>query len=83
MEPPVYENGRIILGAMISFIPEEDANKTAASLASEIIGALLEEPDLLAALRNADDELFIRLLEVSLLKYYKSCAAAVLDLANK
>ncbi len=83
MEPPVYENGRIILGAMISFIPEEDPNKTAASLASEIIGALLEEPDLLAALRNADDELFIRLLEVSLLKYYKSCAAAVLDLANK
>lgn len=79
LEPPIYENGRIILGAIISFIPEGNENKTAAPLASEIVGALLEEPDLLAALRNADDELFASLLEVSLLKYYKRCVASLLS----
>ncbi len=78
LEPPIYENGRIILGAIISFIPEGTKNKTAAPLASEIIGALLEEPDLLAALRNADDELFASLLEVSLLKYYKRCVTSLI-----
>ncbi len=83
LEPPIYENGRIILGAIISFIPEKDDHKTAASLASEIVGALLEESDLLTALRKADDELFTSLLEVSLLKYYKRRAASVLRLANK
>lgn len=79
LEPPIYENGRIILGAIISFIPEGPGSKTAASLASEIVGALLQEPDLLAALRKADDELFTSLLEVSLLKYYKRCVAALLS----
>ncbi len=79
LEPPIYENGRIILGAIISFIPEESNNKTAASLASEIVGALLQEPDLLAALRKADDELFASLLEVSLLKYYKRCVLSLLS----
>ena len=83
MEPPIYENGRIILGAIISFIPEGKNNEIAAPLASEIVGALLEEPELLSALRAVDDELFTNLLEVSLLKYYKSCAASALGLPNK
>lgn len=71
LEPPIYENGRIILGAIISFIPDSPNNKVAASVASEIIGALLEDPDLLKALQNSDDELFRRLLEVVLLRFYK------------
>ena len=46
LEPPIYENGRIILGAIISFIPEDGTGTIAASIASEIVGALLEEPEL-------------------------------------
>lgn len=83
LEPPIYENGRIILGAIISFIPEGETGKIAAPIASEIVGALLEEPELLAALRSADDERFTGLLEVSLLKFYKARAASALGLINK
>ncbi len=83
LEPPIYENGRIILGAIVSFIPEGENNEITAPLASEIVGALLEEPELLSALRAVNDELFTSLLEVSLLKYYKNCAASVLGLPNK
>lgn len=83
LEPPIYENARIILGAIVSFIPEGENGKIAAPVASEIIGALLEEPELLKALRSSNDELFTDLLEVSLLKFYKSCVASTLDLAYK
>ena len=71
LEPPVYENGRIILGAIVSFIPDSPDNQISASVASEIIGSLLEDPALLKALHNTDDELFRRLLEVALLRFYK------------
>ncbi|MDO4312327.1 MAG: BglG family transcription antiterminator [Eubacteriales bacterium] len=83
LEPPIYENARIILGAIVSFIPEDPKDKISAPIASEIIGALLEEPELLKALRNTDDELFTSLLEVSLLKFYKNRAASRLGLPNK
>lgn len=80
LEPPVYENARIILGAIVSFIPEGEAGKISAPIASEIIGALLERPELLKAMRDGDDELFTRLLEISLLKFYRTTASARLDL---
>lgn len=83
LAPPVYENARIILGAIVSFIPDDEDNKIAAPIASEIIGALLEDPELLKALRNLDDELFTSLLEVSLLKFYKSSVTSTLGLPNK
>ncbi len=80
LEPPIYENGRIILGAIISFIPEDGTGTIAASIASEIVGALLEEPELLSALHHADDERFTSLLEIYLLRFYKEQAASVLGL---
>lgn len=71
LEPPIYEKTRIIRGAIVSLIPSGDKSETAAPLASEIVGALLEDPDLLRALQHMDDETFTRLLEVTLLRFYR------------
>lgn len=83
LEPPIYENARIILGAIVSFIPEHNSEEIAAPIASEIIGALLEESELLTALWHSDDELFTSLLEIQMLKFYKKCVAARLGIPNK
>ena len=82
LEPPVYEKGRIIRGAVVSLIPSDDKNETAAPVASEIVGALLEEPLLLKALQNMDDETFTRLLEVTLLRFYRSTVQSRLHLKD-
>ena len=63
LEPPIYENARIILGAIVTFIPENDPDQVSAPIVSEIIGALMEQPELLKALREDDDERFTPLLE--------------------
>lgn len=75
LEPPIYENARIILGAIVTFIPENDPDQVSAPIVSEIIGALMEHPELLKALREDDDERFTRLLETFLMKFYKETAA--------
>lgn len=82
LEPPVYEKGRIIRGAVVSLIPSDDKNETAAPVASEIVGALLEEPLLLKALQNMDDETFTRLLEVTLLRFYRNTVQSRLHLKD-
>ena len=51
-------------------------------MASEIVGALLEEPLLLKALQNMDDETFTRLLEVTLLRFYRSTVQSRLHLKD-
>ena len=81
LEPPIYENARIILGAIVTFIPENDPDQVSAPIVSEIIGSLMEHPELLKALREDDDERFTRLLETSLMKFYKETAADRLKLS--
>lgn len=81
LEPPIYENARIILGAIVTFIPENDPDQVSAPIVSEIIGALMEQPELLKALREDDDERFTPLLETSLMKFYKETAAGRLKLS--
>lgn len=81
LEPPIYENARIILGAIVTFIPENDPDQVSAPIVSEIIGALMEQPELLKALREDDDERFTLLLETSLMKFYKETAAGRLKLS--
>ena len=71
LEPPIYEKTRIIRGAIVSLIPSGDKSETAAPVASEIVGSLLEDPDLLRSLRAMDDETFTQLLEVTLLRFYR------------
>ena len=81
LEPPIYENARIILGAIVTFIPENDPDQVSAPIVSEIIGSLMEQPELLKALREDDDERFTLLLETSLMKFYKETAADRLKLS--
>lgn len=81
LEPPIYENARIILGAIVTFIPENDPDQVSAPIVSEIIGALMEQPELLKALREDDDERFTLLLETSLMKFYRETAANRLKLS--
>ncbi|MDO4323419.1 MAG: hypothetical protein Q4C61_12910 [Lachnospiraceae bacterium] len=61
----------MILGAIVSLIPEGSSGEVSASIASETIGALLENPSMLKALRSMDDKAFSGMLEASLLKLYK------------
>ena len=81
LEPPIYENARIILGAIVTFIPENDPDQVSAPIVSEIIGSPMEQPELLKALREDDDERFTLLLETSLMKFYKETAADRLKLS--
>ena len=81
LEPPIYENARIILGAIVTFIPENDPDQVSAPIVSETIGSLMEQPELLKALREDDDERFTLLLETSLMKFYKETAADRLKLS--
>ncbi|MGI6011416.1 MAG: BglG family transcription antiterminator [Ruminococcus sp.] len=71
LEPPVYDKTQIILGAIVSLIPEGPDSQVCGAVTSEVIGALLEKPELLNALRSMDDTLFVNLLESTLLRFYR------------
>lgn len=80
LEPPIYEKGHIIRGAIVSLIPSGPASEVSAPVTSEVIGALLEEPELLKTLQNMDKEQFTKLLEEVLLRFYKSTVQTRLHL---
>ena len=80
LEPPIYEKGHIIRGAIVSLIPSGPASEVSAPVASEVIGALLEEPELLKALQNLNKESFAKQLEEVLLRFYKSTVLTRLHL---
>lgn len=75
LKPPVYERGRMILGAIVSFIPESDTNPVYAKIISEIIGSLMEHSQLLNALHECDRETFLFLLDQIMLEFYRNEAA--------
>lgn len=72
LEPPIYEKGHIIRGAIVSLIPSGSASEVAAPVTSEVIGALLEEPKLLKTLQQLNKKDFTKQLEEVLLRFYKS-----------
>lgn len=80
LEPPVYDKTQIILGAIVSLIPEGTDSQVCAAITSEVIGALLEKPELLEALRSMDDNLFASLLEDTLLRFYRETVKNLLKL---
>ena len=80
LEPPIYEKGHIIRGAIVSLIPSGPSSEVAAPVTSEVIGALLEEPGLLKALQTMNKELFTKQLEEVLLRFYKSTVQTRLHL---
>lgn len=80
LEPPIYEKGHVIRGAIVSLIPSGPSSNVSAPVTSEVIGALLEEPELLKALQNLNKENFVKQLEKVLLKFYKSTVQTRLHL---
>ncbi len=82
LEPPIYEKGHIIRGAIVSLIPSGPASEVAAPVTSEVIGALLEDSKLLKALQCLNKESFTKQLEDVLLKFYKSTVQTRLHLTN-
>ena len=80
LEPPIYERGHIIRGAIVSLIPSGPASEVSAPVASEVIGALLEETELLKALQSLNKEAFAKQLEEVLLRFYKSTVLTRLHL---
>lgn len=71
LEPPVYEDGRMLLGALVMLIPAGDRSTCCAQIMSEISGLLLEEPLLLDVLRLGDSAELRVLLEERLLQFYR------------
>lgn len=80
LEPPVYDKTQIILGAIVALIPDTPDSTVCSSIVSETIGALLEKPGLLEALRNMDDTLFAGLLEDTLLRFYRQAVTSCMKL---
>lgn len=71
LNPPIYENGRVILGAVVMLIPDGARSEVCARIMSEISGLLLENPVLLDVLRTGDVIGLEDLLEGLLLRFYK------------
>ena len=71
MEPPMYEAGRPLLGAIVMLIPDNEATDVCAQIMSEISGLLLEDPLLLNVMRSGNVERMRETLETLLLQFYK------------
>lgn len=81
LELPFYEDGKkVILGAIVSFIPDGDLKKISAAITSEAIGTLIEEPKLLENIRAEKIEDVHEILEKSLLRFYRQDVAERLNL---
>ena len=63
-DPPVYENGKLIQGALVLLAPE--IGKEPLEVMQAVSGLLIEDPDLIAALRRADRALAGTILEKGL-----------------
>ena len=71
LEPPMYEVGRPLLGAIVMLIPDNSSSEICAQIMSEVSGLLLEDPLLLKVLRTGNKERLRELLETLLLQFYK------------
>lgn len=81
LEPPFYEKGKVVLGAIVSYIPASGIrNKVGAAITSELIGSLLENDQLLAAMRAGNLGLLHDLMEHQLLVFYKRHVAELLEI---
>lgn len=68
--PPVYEQGRMIRGAVVLLAPE-DADRTAIQAMQAVSALLIEEPEFPRALQAGDRETAVRLLEQGLARQFE------------
>lgn len=80
LDPPFYEKGRVMLGAVVMLIPDGEDSEACARMMSEISGLLLENPALLDAMRNENEDGLRSLLEQLLLRFYKRTVMSRLGL---
>ena len=83
LDPPFYEKGRVMLGAVVMLIPDGAHSEACACIMSEISGLLLENRALLDAMRTENTDGLHSLLEGLLLRFYKRTAASRLCLPRK
>lgn len=69
-DPPVYEQGRLILGALVLLAPE-DGEDLPVQVMQAVSSLLIEEPGLMDALRAADRPAAVRLLEQGLARRFR------------
>lgn len=83
LDPPFYEKGRVMLGAVIMLIPDGVHSEACACIMSEISGLLLENRVLLDAMRAENTDGLRGPLEGLLLRFYKRTTASQLSLSRK
>lgn len=71
LEPPLYENGRIILGAVVMLVPERREDNILHQLTGALSALLVEDKKLLERLRAGDWDGSKACIEVGLGAYYK------------
>lgn len=82
LEPPFYESGKVILGAVVSLIPKNGMmNKVCSAVTSELIGNLLDNNQILAAMRAGNIGLLRDLVEYELLVFYRRHVAEILHIS--
>lgn len=81
LEPPIYESGKVILGAIVTLIPYGgELNQVSAAITSELIGSLLDNNQLLAAMRAGNLGVLRDLVEYELLGFYRRYVAEILGI---
>ena len=83
LDPPFYEKGRVMLGAVVMLIPDGVHSEACACIMSEISGLLLENRVLLDAMRAENTDGLRGPLEGLLLRFYKRTTASQLSLSRK
>lgn len=71
LEPPLYENGRIILGAVVMLVPERREDNILHQLIGALSALLVEDKKLLERLRAGDWDGSKACIEAGLGAYYK------------
>lgn len=71
LEPPLYENGRIILGAVVMLVPERREDNILHQLIGALSALLVEDKKLLERLRAGDWDGSRACIEAGLGAYYK------------
>lgn len=72
LEPPFYEKGRFVLGAIVMLIPEENSLEVCSTLMSEISSLLMRQPILLDYMRAGAQDQLTAALETEILEIYRT-----------
>lgn len=69
-DPPIYEQGQLLLGALVLLAPEGE-DPLPVQVVQAVSSLLIEEPRLMEALRAADRPAAVRLLEQGLARHFR------------